>query len=318
MAAGSYGDIAVVLSDEDLRPAVQPLLNYLNTPVTFVITEENPYSIDIFGPDKMKISQGYKNIFFVLRWEDGGPVGKKVSRLLSKETLGRLRDGQGGFIQMNNPFARYQFSLIFTAHDRNSIASVMRRNREKIAEQLEKSIRERIQRRFRHTGLHENLMTRYWQKFEFFLEIPQEYRENQVLPEGFQGIEWTRNAPTRGISLAWRDVENIPAALQDQDWLLAWRQEMGHAMHNEEIVDVGLTWREIEFAGQPCVQLSGSWASLVIDGGGPFFSFFIGDTKRGRLYCLDILVFAPGMEKMPFMREMRAIAETFSLQRPHP
>jgi hypothetical protein len=128
MAAGSYGDIAVVLSDEDLRPAVQPFLDRLNRPVTFVIREEHPFAIDIFPPDKWKLSQGYKNILFVLRWGDGGAVGKKLTTLMSDQTQQRLKSGQSGFVQIEDPFARYQFALIVAGHDRNSVASILNRN----------------------------------------------------------------------------------------------------------------------------------------------------------------------------------------------
>jgi hypothetical protein len=161
-------------------------------------------------------------------------------------------------------------------------------------------------------------MTRYWQQHGFFLEIPLEYRENQVNPEEFQGIEWMRNSPSRGISLAWREVADPEASLTDRELLLAWRQEMGQAMHHEEILDAPLAWSDTELGGKPSVQLSGSWASQVISGGGPFICFFLADVERGRLFCLDILIFAPGGDKIAYMREMQAIAATFSLQRPHP
>jgi len=318
MAAGSYGDLAVVVSDDDLRPLARPFLERLNAPVTFVIREESPYNIDVYGPAKWKLCRGYKNILFLVRWGDGGVVERKVADLTSPETLARMKEGQVGLVQRNDPFARYQFGLFVTAVDRNSLASLLNNNLDLIARLLEEQIRERIQRRFRHTGLQDELMTRYWQQYEFFMEIPREYRQNQVEPDGYPGIEWMQNAPSRGVTLAWRKAGDPTAALRDRDLLLAWRQEIGQAMHNEDIVDAGLTWSDADLGGLKCAKLEGSWASRVIDGGGPFRCYFIPDSERGRLFCLDTLVFSPGENKLPYFREMEAIAATFSLQRPHP
>ena len=317
MAAGSYGDLAVVLSHDDLRPAVAPFLQELNTPVTFVIRQEKPFNIDVYGPDKWKLCRGYKNILLIVRLGDGGPVEEKVADLLSNETITRLREGRIGMVQRHDPFARYQFALVVASSDRNSLASLLRNNRQQIGDLLAEQIRERIQRRFRHTGLQDDLMTRYWQQYGFFIEMPLEYRQTQVEPEGFAGIEWMRTKPSRGITLAWRQVADPVSRLDDDAYLSEWRREMGHKLHNEDIVDLGLEWSEAKLGDIPAKLLAGSWASQVIDGGGPFRCYFFADTARQRIFCLDTLVFVPGEDKLPYFREMQAIAATFSLTGPH-
>jgi hypothetical protein len=66
------------------------------------------------------------------------------------------------------------------------------------------------------------------------------------------------------------------------------------------------------------VKLEGAWTSNRFAGGGPFWCYFIPDPDRGRLFCLDLLVYAPGMDKMDFFRRMEAIAGTFATTRPRP
>jgi hypothetical protein len=318
MAAGSYGDIAVVVSDDSLIPPVQPFLDRLNAPVTFVITQENPYNIDVFGPSKWKLCKGYRNILFLLRWGDGGAVEKKVNSFLSSESLAKLKRGTGGLAQVNDPFARYQFALLVGAHDRNSLASVLSRNLDRIRNLIEKKCTERIQRRFRHTGLREELMTAYWDRYQFFLEIPREYPEKQHSPRGFPGIEWESQEAARALTLAWRQSTDPESDLRDPDLLFSWRRDIGTSLQELEISDVAFAWAETTLAEIPCVKLTGSWGSKVVSGGGPFRSFFLSDPSGGRLVCLDLRCFAPGKEKTPAFREMQAIAETFSLQRPQP
>ncbi|MBU1073753.1 DUF4837 family protein, partial [bacterium] len=49
---------------------------------------------------------------------------------------------------------------------------------------------------------------------------------------------------------------------------------------------------------------------------GPFWCYFVADEARGRIFCLDLLVYAPNKEKMDFFRRLRALLETFSLTAP--
>ena len=59
------------------------------------------------------------------------------------------------------------------------------------------------------------------------------------------------------------------------------------------------------------MRLAGDWRSNRVSVGGPFRSYFVADPDQGRLYCLDLLVYAPNREKMDDFRRLRAILETF-------
>ena len=81
---------------------------------------------------------------------------------------------------------------------------------------------------------------------------------------------------------------------------------------NQKLKDIN----HIEINGVLSVSLKGAWNSRRFVGGGPFWCYFVPDVERGRIYCVDLLVFAPGMEKMNFFRRMSAVASTFSLKGP--
>jgi len=69
-------------------------------------------------------------------------------------------------------------------------------------------------------------------------------------------------------------------------------------------------------AGLPAVKLTGAWSSRRVTAGGPFWSYFVADARRGRVLCLDLLVYAPDRPKMDYFRRMRAILGTLSLEPP--
>ncbi len=316
MAGGAYGDLAVVVSQDDLDPAVRPFLARLNRPVSFVIKEEMSYKVDVYRPDKWELCKNYKNILFVVQWGAGGPVQKEVSHLLSNESLQRVQGG--GLVQLENTYARYQYVLVAVSPDRNMLASLLNRRVDEIRSGLEDSSRDRILGRFRHEGIAKDLVARNWSKYHFQLEIPQAYRQNQENPQGFPSIEWMRTSPSRGITLAWREEADPRAFLGDRAKLLAWRREMGEKVHDEELVDQSLAWSDTTAADLPAQKLTGAWSGREFAGGGPFWSIFLPDERNGRVFCIDLLCYAPNEDKLPFFREMQAIASTFSVEAPQP
>ena len=318
MAAGSYGDLAVVVSDENLRPAVERFLNKFNREYTFVIAREKVFAIDVFSPRQFDLCRNYKNILIVARIGDGGPVQKQVERLVSASTLQQMAGGGGALVQLDDPFATYQFGMVAATADRNSLISMLNNSAEKIRDIFQQKSRERIQRHNRHVGLQNGLMATLWDRFGFFIEIPEEFRQNQVEPDRFPGLELMATGPSRGISVSWMPHENPREALADRALLLEMREALGELMHNEELVPETFVWNEATIDGNPSVKLEGAWNSNVFAGGGPFWCYFIPDMQSKRLLCLDLLVYAPHEDKMGFFRNLDAVAATFSLQQPHP
>jgi hypothetical protein len=319
MAAGGYGDIAVLTSSEEVAEASRAALARINAPVDFIIKEEEPFKIDVFPGEKWKYGKNYKNLLIFVVWSDGGPLVKAVGQLVGAEDLTRLKQGDGGLVQVPEPYATFQLAIVVTAQDRNTLASLLRRNSDRIRELLETQGRERLRQQWaREGGTHEDLLQRYWRDHRFLLEVPRIYRENQSQPNGFPAIEWIRTGPTRGITLAWERAADPAALLADRDRLLALRRRMGETMHSETLDDRTFAWEDSRLGENPALKLTGLWISDEIQGGGVFWSYFLADERGGRVFCVDLLTYAPDMDKMPFFREMLAVGETFSLAPPHP
>jgi len=316
MAAGSYGDLAVVTSDDDLQPLANRFLDAFTTRHVFVIKEEPAFKADVYGPGKWDLAKGYKNALLIVVMGEGGPAEKAARSIVSKEGWQKLDTAGGGIVQVKDPWATYQQVVVVAGRDRGTLASLLMREADKIRGIFESSGRERILRRNRYDGLASPLMTAYWDRLHFFMEFPDAYHQNQFEPDGFPGLELMRNGPSQGITVSWEEAADPEAWLVDHDVLAAMRQRMGAAMHGEEIMPESFTWSAAEIGGVACVKLEGAWTSNRFAGGGPFWCYFIPDPERHRIFCLDLLVYAPGMDKMDFFRRMDAIASTFATTRP--
>lgn len=318
MAAGSYGDLAVVMSDKALRPLADRYMTGMNTEKIFVIKPETLFKPDYFGPSQWELAKGYKNSLFLVRIGDGGKVEKAARKLMSAKAWDRLKAGGGGVVRVADPWSTYQQVVVVASRDRNSLGSILKKNTEVIRDLFENSNRDRILRRNRYDGLNTAMMDAYWDRYGIFMEIPAEYSQNQLEPKGYQGLELMRSAPSRGISLSWSKVDDPAALLDDRKSLIALRVDLGEKLHNEEIMPSSFRWSPAEIGGVACLKLEGAWTSNNFTGGGPFWCYFIPDSHRQRMVVLDLLVFAPGLDKMGYFRRMDAVAGTFSFQRPRP
>lgn len=316
MAPGGYGDLAVIASTDEVAAALSPFLAEFNDEFTFVIAHEHRFAIDVLTPDKWHLGKGYKNILFALDTAEGGDVAQAVKNLLSRADYARLTGGAQTLLFLDEPFAEYQFAAIVTGPDRNTLISNLRKHAPQMREMIERKAVERILRRNRHDGLRNELMTQLWNKHRFSLEVPQDYALNQERPGGYPAVELMQKGPSRGLTIAWRETADPAAMIKDTAALLALRAEVGLRMHNEELVPDTFVWRDDTIGGQMVWRLEGAWNSTDFAGGGAFWCWFVPDPREGRVYCLDALAYAPGMDKMEMYRRMRAVLQSFSLERP--
>jgi len=318
MAPGSFGDIAIVVSDPELASGLQPFKDAFNEEYTFVIAHEPLFHIDTYPPDQWELCKGYKNILFVWRVGDGGRVEKFLRGRLGDAGHPVPSSSAGVILTMDDPFANYQHAVIAAGTDRNSLLSFLRRQAVDLRRQFEEQSNARIMRRYRHEGLATQLMTDLWIRHRFFLEIPAEYRLNQETPDGYPAIELMQTGPSRGLTVGWAQSSDPELLLTQPALLLELRKEMGLKMHQEEILPESLVWKTDEIGTLPAVRLEGAWNSTNFAGGGSFWCWFVADREGQRIFCLDALCYAPGLDKMDYFRRMRAVMRTFSLTRPQP
>jgi hypothetical protein len=62
------------------------------------------------------------------------------------------------------------------------------------------------------------------------------------------------------------------------------------------------------------IRMSGYWFNDEEVLGGYYETYFIYDERVELLWAVDLLVLAPGKQKHPLVRELRALAETFRIE----
>jgi hypothetical protein len=127
--------------------------------------------------------------------------------------------------------------------------------------------------------------------------------------EGFVFLR--RVQPDRNLFVSWRDGDS---SLVNRDFAVGLRQQLTRRYYDGDEIE----WRRpfeadtVSFAGTTALRLSGWWANKRLLGGGPFRLYCFAVPAQGRVYLVDASLFAPGMDKVPLMRNLDAIAHTFA------
>ena len=103
-------------------------------------------------------------------------------------------------------------------------------------------------------------------------------------------------------------------ALSDSVDLVAFRAGVVDTLYGGDRILAGATsFRADKLGGSEAIRMQGIWQNEDDMTGGPFITYFVHDDKRQRLLAVDLLLYAPGLDKHPYMRELEALASTLSL-----
>jgi len=138
------------------------------------------------------------------------------------------------------------------------------------------------------------------------------------IPKGFKAAEDRKNRVVKLVStdtqqparlfLAYWAPTNL--ASPDPAYCLRLRARLAWLYYDEDRVDTASTTvSEVTFQGRKAVRIEGIWQNEKHLIGGPFFTFCF--VEKGRFYLLDGIVFAPGMDKSPWLHQLEAMMLTF-------
>lgn len=153
-------------------------------------------------------------------------------------------------------------------------------------------------------------------RFGWSLCVPASY-DMYTSGENTRFVFFRRERPDRSIFVYWQD--GTPEDVRP-DFALGVREELTarfydgdtHEPRRPTVSDT------VRFAGRPAVRVSAWWTNRELVGGGPFRAYCFHEPEDGRTYLVDVSLFAPGLEKVPHMRNLDAVAHTFHVARGSP
>lgn len=313
-AVGSYSDVAIITEVDVFNPVAFALAQELGVDARTGIRADPLFNVDIFDWRNRKNANLYKNVI-VLGFVNGRDrASQEIRYQLGGEQMRVMPSRNLYFAVRENVYANNQNVIFLAGADRSYMQSSVPKEAPALRGQMEERNRERIRAHLFAQGRNVEDEARLRRQAGFQLQIPSGYsiRSMKENAEGDLGsVEVLASRPTRSVVVFWKDVGSKPVDLSDREALLALRRQWGLFL-DEALQDAfGFEWTLEMFRGEEWPMLDGLYEIPAADLGGPFRTIFLHDPLSGRLYGINWLCFYPKGEKVTYLREVRAIADTF-------
>ncbi len=312
-AVGPYSDVHILTDTRNLMPVAEALRKELQTPVEYSLQPEKTLNVMIFDAKEKKGAKVAKNIIVLGMVNGKDRASQEISRHLEGESLRGLSAKDLFVAEREDIYFKNQNVIFLAGFDRNMMQAAIMKKAPALRGQIEIKNRQRVRDFLFSFGHDVDLEQQIQRDAGFVLGVPADYKVTRFAKGDNRGVvEIAATGPTRTLAVMWQQVDN-PNVLADQPFLLEQRRAWGKEFLDEDLSEAGgFEWTLEDFRGDTVPKLAGFWEGDTY--GGPFRTIFLYDPHRRRLFGLNMLCYAPNMDKHPYMRETHALAETFRLR----
>lgn len=263
----------------------------------------------VSGEDFMRYTE-FRYIVLVATLESKGKIGRIVRKVVSdKEIRNGVEEEKYFVFTQRNQWARNQLMIILVSKDISTLKEKIEANADFLYAIFETDFNDRLRKemfdRGEQKGLEKKLMASYGWK----IRIQHDYFLVKEFPR--EGFVWFRRMyPERWIFIRW--IDGGDTSLLNPQWIIGERNRIGAAYYGgDQVASQYLFSRGSSFLNRTAQITSGLWENETKIAGGPFKNYTFYDPLSRRIYMIDLAVFAPGKDKVPFFRRMEIIANTF-------
>lgn len=332
-AVGKEGEVTVVMDSslwtgevgEALRENITPWIETL--PVT-----ERYFSIRHMELSSERVYnrvQKLKNVVIVAPLNDSTNESNFLRRRLTDQAEQAILDGQAAVVAKPNLWRRSQRVYYVTGATPESLVQVLQKEGPQIRSTFKEATLDRMKREMyedeRQFGLEDSLMN----KHGFAVNLQSDYLVAVDTMSESKGFVWLRRllAKTRREFFVYY-VDGMSPDEITPEWIYETRDSLTRKYMRGNVAGFAridyrrpLETRQQSFLGRYAYDTQGLWYMVTpmeqdgqfrpIGGGGPFVNYTFYDQKTDRVYMLDGSVFAPGFDKLQFVRQMEVMARTF-------
>jgi hypothetical protein len=304
-AFGSNSGITIVTTSRSEEIAKDLTASLQREVVT--VQYETAYDVTLITTGEVKDQDNRKNIILI----DFLEPRSRFARTILDLAAGRKEDVRSGSVNIfhrQDRWAKGQVVVGIAAPTEAELREYVTARSEEIFHYVEAVVQARLNRSLFEAGEQLPVTERLAETYAWSLRLPPRYEVDEKFATE-RVIKILNDRPARMITVYWEDGDwgDVRAACIDRKKMLAWKY-----WDEDEIVEEALEVKETTFLGNPAVHLAGTWENKKYVIGGAFTShcFTCPDCRRN--YFVDAAVFAPGLDKLPLMRELEAILVTFT------
>jgi hypothetical protein len=306
-ATGSFSDVVVVAEREG--PGLDTLAAALAAPVSYLGREEPRFLPARASAAWLREALSRKNVLLVATLGASGPLGRRVRSLLAPADRRRVEDSGAGWFLYADVYAGGQVVGVLTARREQGLDSLLARSGPELVEALEESAVVRTERELRRRS---RPVQAFRARYGFSIALPPAYARVESPGGWSRAVELVAEDPVRVLGVFWAAGVDSQQAASPEFLTAELRRVLGR-LHGDTLV-------ELEALGPsrvgplPSLSFRGVWQNAREAAGGPFLAHFVYDARRERLYGIHALLFAPGRAKHAYVRELRALIQSFRLE----
>ena len=268
---------------------------------------ERAYDVTLITTGDYKNHDSRKNIILIDYLEPASDVSKAILSL-SAGRKDEVRSGETSIFHREDRWAMGQVVVGIAAPSEEGLRAFVDGRNEDIFLYVEAVVQARLNRSLFKAGEQELVTERLASTYGWSLRLPPRYEVDDKYADQ-RVVKILNDKPARMVTVYWEDGEwtDPVATCVERKKMLAWKY-----WDEDEVVEDALKISEATFLGSPAVHLTGTWENRKYVIGGTYTSYCFTCPDCGRNYFIDAAVFAPGLDKLPLMRELEAILVTFA------
>jgi len=253
----------------------------------------------------------FKYIILAATLESEGFFGKLVNQMVADSTVRQRIQDDGGFVLTRvNQWARRQCLIILVAAHRSALEQLIETDREALFTFIDNDFRVFLEKDMFFRREQEDVSERLLRTCGWTIRIQKDFYVLREEPA--EGFVWFRRLyPERWVFVRW--MEDTQEELPSLEWVVEERNRIAREYYSGDVVDEDnyLYSRNATFRDRPAVLTTGLWKNDSLEIGGPFRNYSFLDKMAGRRYMIDMAVYAPGKDKLPYLRRLDVMTHTF-------
>ncbi len=304
------GEIGVIADQEDWEILRSPLERVYER-VVRTPQIEPMFTIRYVPESDIERYTNYRYLILAATLESEGRVGQIVERVVSDPEIRQgVEEGEYYVFTQRDQWAQNQLMIILVAKDLMTLREKIETNEEFLYAIFDADWNEQLEEDMFARGEQKDIEEELMAIYGWSMRIQRDYYLIQEIPE--EGFIWFRRLyPERWIFVRW--IDGGDTTLLDPYWIIKERNRIGAEYYGGDRVnsDQFLFSRRSTFLGRQAQVTTGLWENDGKVAGGPFINYTFHDSLSRRVYMVDVAVFAPARDKMPYLRRLDVLAHTF-------
>ncbi len=303
------GVIGVMADSTDWEPLQGPLRSAFERIVRTPQLEKT-FSLKYVRRADFSRYTEFRYLVLVATLGSRGKIGEIVGGVISDPEIRKGVEEEKYYVWVQrNQWAKDQLMVILVAKDVSTLRRKIENNSDFLYAIFDTDFNQRLKSEMFRRGGKKKIEKELMATYGWTMRIQRDYFFVQEFPD--EGFVWFRRMyPERWIFVRW--IDGGDTTLLNAQWVVGERNRIGAAYYGGDCVTNEYFFsHRSTFLGRTAQVTSGLWENPSKVAGGPFKNYTFYDSFSRRVYMIDLAVFAPGKDKVPYLLRQEVIARTF-------